>query len=65
MFEASAIDVLRASESSQPGAFLLVIDRSTAQVIMQRAVTQGLERGSVDQVPHLGIDEKSFGKGQD
>lgn len=65
MFEASAIVVLRASQSIQPGALLLVIDWSTAQVFMERAVTQGLERGSVDQVPHLGIEEKSFGKGQD
>lgn len=65
MFEASAIDVLRSSQSIQPGALLLVFDRSTAQVFMQRAVTQGLERGSVDQAPHFGIDEKSVGKGQD
>jgi len=44
---------------------LLGIDWSTAQVIMQRAVTRGLERRSVDDVTHVGNDEKSFGKGQD
>jgi len=65
LFEAFAIDVLQASQSIQSAALLLGIDWSTAQVIMQRAVTRGLERRSVDEVTHVGIDEKSFGKGQD
>ena len=65
LFEAFAIDVLQASQSIQSAALLLGIDWSTAQVIMQRAVTRGIERRSVDEVTHVGIDEKSFGKGQD
>jgi transposase len=32
---------------------------------MKPAVARGLERGSLDKVRHVGIDEKSFGKGQD
>ena len=65
LFEAFAIDVLQASQSIQSAALLLGIDWSTAQVIMKRAVARGLERRSLDQVRHVGIDEKSFGKGQD
>jgi uncharacterized hydantoinase/oxoprolinase family protein len=34
------------------------------QVIMKRAVARGLERRSLDKVRHVGIDEKSFGKGR-
>jgi len=65
LFEAFAIDVLQASQSIQSAALLLGIDWSTAQVIMKRAVARGLERRSLDQVRHVAIDEKSFGKGQD
>ncbi len=65
LFEAFAIDVLQASQSIRSAALLLGIDWSTAQVIMKRAVARGLERRSLDKVRHVGIDEKSFGKGQD
>ena len=65
LFKAFAIDALQASQSIQAAALMLSIDWSNAQVIMQRAVTRGLERRSVDEVTHVGIDEKSFGKGQD
>ena len=65
LFEAFAIDVLQASQSIQSAALLLGIDWSTAQAIMKRAVGRGLERRSLDKVRHVGIDEKSFGKGQD
>jgi transposase len=65
LFEAFAIDVLQASQTIQSAALLLGIDWSTAQVIMQRAVSRGCERRSVDKVIHVGVDEQSFGKGQD
>lgn len=65
MFEAFAIDVLHASRSIQSAALLLGIDWSTAQTIMKRAVERGLERRSLDDVRNVGIDEKSFRKGQD
>jgi transposase len=32
---------------------------------MKRAVERGLDRRSLDEVRHVGIDEKSFGAGQD
>jgi transposase len=32
---------------------------------MQRAVKRGLKRRSLEEVRHVGIDEKSFGRGQD
>ena len=65
MFEAFAIDVLHAAQSIQAAALLLRIDWSTAQVIMKRAVERGLDRRSLDEVRHVGLDEKSFGAGQE
>ncbi|MFM8485145.1 MAG: helix-turn-helix domain-containing protein, partial [Bacteroidota bacterium] len=65
LFEAFAIDVLLAASSIQSAAELLRIDWSTAQEIMKRAVERGLQRRSLEDVRHVGIDEKSFGKGQD
>ncbi|MFM7921652.1 MAG: helix-turn-helix domain-containing protein, partial [Planctomycetaceae bacterium] len=65
LFEAFAIDVLQAAGSIQAAALLRGIDWSTAQVIMKRAVERGLHRRSLDEVRHVGIDEKSFGAGQD
>ena len=53
LFEAFSIDVLQASQSIQSAALLLGIDWSTAQVIMKRAVSRGLERRSLDQVSHV------------
>lgn len=44
--------------------FVEGIDWSTAQDIMQCAITRRLKRKSVDEVTHVGIDEKSFGKEQ-
>ncbi|MFN9289699.1 MAG: transposase, partial [Planctomyces sp.] len=65
LIEAFAIDVLHASQSIQAAALMLSIDWSNAQVIMQRAVTRGVERRSVDEVTHVGLDETSFVSGQD
>ncbi|MFY8058567.1 MAG: ISL3 family transposase [Planctomycetaceae bacterium] len=65
LFEAFAIEVLLAASSIQSAAELLRIDWSTAQEIMKRAVERGLQRRSLEDVRHVGIDEKSFGKGQD
>jgi len=63
LFEAFAINVLLAAANVQAAATLLKVDWSTAQSIMERAVARGLERRSLDKVKHVGIDEKSFGKG--
>lgn len=65
MFEAFAIDMLLAARSVQAAAMMLSIDWSTAQAIMKRAVERGLQRRSLDDVKHVGIDEKNFGKGHD
>lgn len=65
MFEAFAIDMLLAARSVQAAAMMLSIDWSTAQNIMERAVDRGLQRRSLDDVKHVGIDEKNFGKGHD
>lgn len=65
MFEAFAIDMLLAARSVQAAAMMLGIDWSTAQNIMERAVERGLLRRSLDDVQHVGIDEKNFGKGHD
>ncbi len=65
MFEALAIEMLLAPRSVQAAALILSIDWSTAQNIMERAVDRGLQRRSLDDVKHVGIDEKNFGKGHD
>jgi transposase len=64
MFEAFAIRVLQASSSIRRACDLLRLHWDSAQEIMNRAVERGLERRSVDEVFHVGLDEKSFGKGQ-
>jgi transposase len=65
LFEAFAIDMLQDPRSVQPAALLLGIHWANSQVIIPHRATRGLERRSVDEVIHVGIDEKSFGKGQD
>jgi transposase len=65
LFEAFAIGVLNASANVQRAAVLLDLDWQTTHGIMQRAVKRGLKRRSLEEVRHVGIDEKSFGRGQD
>ena len=64
-FEAFAIRVLKAAASIEQGRQLLRLDWHAANTIMKRAVERGLERRELDEVTHVGMDEKSFGKGQD
>jgi len=63
LFEALAIEVLSACANVKRAAELLRIDWQTAHGIMQRAVERGLQRRSIEEVQHVGIDEKNFGKG--
>lgn len=63
LFEALAIEVLAACANVKRAAELLQIDWQTAHGIMQRAVERGLQRRSIEEVHHVGIDEKNFGKG--
>jgi transposase len=62
-FEALAIEVLRACGSVNEGAGWLRLDWRAAQRIMDRAVRRGLERRQLEELPYLGMDEKSFRKG--
>jgi len=65
MFEAFAIDVLVAAGSVTSAAALLGLGWSSTHTIMERAVERGLAVRELDGIRYLGIDEKSFGRGQD
>ena len=64
-FEAFAIEVLQACRTAKAVAALLGFSRDAAQTIMNRALERGLERREANPIPHIGIDEKGFGKGHD
>jgi transposase len=64
LFERFALDVLRASASVSQACELLGIGWETAHELMRRAVERGLERRQLEALKHLGMDEKSFGRGQ-
>ena len=63
LFEAFAIEVLKACASVQRAAALLGLNWHTTHDIMQRGVERGLQRRSLEDVRHVGLDEKSFGQG--
>ena len=65
MFEAFAIEVLQASCGVSKAAALIGLSWDTVHEIMARAVKRGLAKRDTEAVAYLGIDEKSFGKGQD
>ena len=65
MFEAFAIEVLQAVSSVKHGAQLLGINWDTAHRIMGRAVARGMSKRESSPIKYVGLDEKSFGKGQD
>lgn len=64
LFEAFAIKVLSACSSVKRAAELLKLDWDTAHAIMGRAVERGLQRRSTEEVKYVGLDEKSFLRGQ-
>jgi transposase len=64
LFERFAIEVLLASASVSQACELLDLGWESAQEIMRRAVERGLERRQLEALKHLGMDEKSFGRGQ-
>ena len=64
LFERFAVEVLLASASISQACGLLGIEWDTAQEIMRRAVARGLERRQLEGLKHLGMDEKSFRRGQ-
>ena len=65
LFEAFAIRVLKASSSIDRGRRLLGLGWEAAQRIMSDAVERGQERRDLEEIKHIGIDEKNFGKGHD
>lgn len=65
LFEAFAVHVLQASSSIEKGRQLLGLSWNAVQRIMSIAVMRGLDRRDLDEIKHVGIDEKSFGQGQD
>jgi transposase len=65
LFECWAIEVLTASRSISEGCGLLGLDWSSGQRIMKQGVERGLERRSLEGIERIGMDEKSFGRGQD
>lgn len=63
LFEAFAIKVLEASKSTENARNLLGINWHQLQKIMNHAVERGLARRDNDEIPWIGMDEKSFRKG--
>lgn len=64
MFEAFAVKVIQAARSYVQAMEILKVDWHTIQQIVQRAVDRGLLRRDTDEVKQVGMDEKSFGRGQ-
>lgn len=64
LFERFAVEVLLASASVSQACELLDIGWETAHEIMRRAVARGLDRRPLAGLRYLGMDEKSFGRGQ-
>lgn len=65
LFEAFAVEVLQACRTINAAAAMLNLPWDAVQTIMDRAVARGLVRREATVVAHVGLDEKSFGKGQD
>lgn len=64
MFEGVAVRVLQNSRSITQACELLRLDWSSAHRIMERAVERGLQRRNTQEVRYIGMDEKSFKRGQ-
>jgi len=64
LFEAWAVTVLRASATVEQGRQLLRLSWEAAHRLMERAVTRGLAVRSTEGLQYVGLDEKSFLKGQ-
>jgi transposase len=65
MFESHVVEVLHAASSISAAQRLLKLNWRSLQAIMARAVERGLERRELKDLRCVGLDEKSFRKGQD
>jgi transposase len=63
LFEHFVIDVLKAARSIQEASKLLGLSWDQVQSIQSRAVERGLIKRELENLRHVGIDEKSFLKG--
>jgi transposase len=63
LFERFAIDVMIAAKSLKSAASLLGLSWDQVHHIQSRAVERGLLRRKLEDIKHVGIDEKSFLKG--
>ena len=63
MFEAFAIQVLKASKSVEAARKLLGLNWQQVESIKRQAVNRGLGRRSKDDINYVGVDEKQFRKG--
>jgi transposase len=64
-FEAFAIQVLQAVRSKVQAQWLTHLSWDQVDRIMERAVSRGRTRRSLEGLTYVGLDEKSFGKGHD
>ena len=62
MFESFALQVIAACGCVQQAKGLLRLGWDGVQRIMKRGVERGLQRRNLEEVPYVGIDEKSFRK---
>lgn len=65
MFEHFVVRVLLACGTLSDALHLTGLDWHQAQGIMSRAVERGLKRRKLEQIDFVGLDEKSFRRGQD
>ncbi|QEG20278.1 ISL3 family transposase [Mariniblastus fucicola] len=64
MFEAFAIRLLKATQTIEGARTILRTGWEATWTILERAVERGQARKQSSPLPHIGIDEKSFKKGQ-
>lgn len=65
MFEAFGIRVLQAAANVSRAADLLKLNWESVHKLIERAVARGIDRRTLDEIQHVGMDEKSLGKGHD
>lgn len=65
LMEGFVIQLLQACSSIARVSKLIGLDWHTINTVMIRAVERGLSQRTQEPIKHLGLDEKSFGQGQD
>jgi transposase len=64
LMEAFVVRLLQAAANVSRVTALVKLDWHTVNEVMRRAVERGLQRRTEESVPYLGLDEKSFLRGQ-